>query len=277
MRKYLRGLGSIVVFESLCPEICEYLESYYYLTESAPDGIETVECKIERFGKDYLLTVRDDATTVSHKRIFSYINYSITQLLSETEPESSICFHASGFVYKSKVFLLFNSSGSGKSTLCSYCLSRGGTDIKYLGDDIIKINLSRNKVYGLASAQRLKRGTRELYFADREMYSFDDEGDKIWLYKPDNEMMDSKDISSVNDIIMVNVRYETDSQTIIKKQSAGEALRVLLNNIYNVRNNSRNIIKSLSDMEDAQFFSAVYSNTEKMMSLMLGGFRECSE
>ena len=277
MIKFLKGLGSAVAFETTCPEIYEYLENFYYLTDSPPVGTEITNCKIERLGKDYLLIVDEESTPVSRERILAYINYKITQILSDKDKESSVCFHASGFVYNGKVFLLFNSSGSGKSTLCSYCLSRGGLDIKYLGDDIIKVDLSHNRVYGLPTAQRIKRGTKKLYFPNKEMYSFDDESNEVWLYKPDNELGDRIDILSAKDIIMINVKYDADSNTTINKHSMGEAVRLLLGNIYNVKSNSRNIIRNLSGMEDVQLFSAVYSNTEEMMKLTFSGFRECTE
>lgn len=274
MEKYLYGLGAVVAFKTECEEIEKFLNTFYFLTDEKPkEEIKIIDYFIEKYGKDYLVTCQNDIVPVSWKKIQQYINYSVIQKLTEAEQDNSVYLHSSAFTYGDKLFILFNSSGAGKTTLTAYCLKKNRDKLKYLGDDVTRIDLKDGKVYGLSSGQRIKSGSKDLFFGDEHLESFVEGDETIWIYKPKNEIALSSDINDYKNVYLLNIKYNSECGMQIKRIDGLNKIQAIISNIYNIQDNSSKISKNLSAFSKFNMYSIEYSETEAVMNNILSGFK----
>lgn len=165
---------------------------------------------------------------------------------------------------------MLNLSGSGKSTFTAYCLENYRDELKYLGDDVIRIDTKDKKLYGISSGQRLKIGSKKLFFDKKDMYSFEEEGNSIWIYKPENEIAKCFDMNS-NDVRLVNISYKPSEEEKIREIFGTDKVASMLANIYSIKSNAANIFTNLSAFSNYHFFSVEYSDINFLSERLLNG------
>ena len=265
----INGLGNNVIIETECEEVIGYIERFYYRDTENMVGKNKVTIRIGRCGKDYFIYLSDQTIPLSAQKIYSYLNYLIIQSLTELEQENSIYFHASALFVENSIYIFFNSSGSGKTTLVANCLKEGKDEVEYLADDVVRIDFSEKRIYGLASGQRIKKGTKELYFSNELLPRFSDRDGDIWVYKPEKKPTGYASIEKATDVFMINVNYLPNSGLVIKKMTSQESLTSILKNTYNIHDNKSNIIKNIASLYAFSFYSLIYDQTENAVKMIL--------
>lgn len=268
-----RYLSAFSVYICICTEekeILDFLDEFYYFREEPLNDTKfTCFYNIVSECGAYVTEFEGHQTKVSRKNIYAHINNTIINQLAQVEAENAICLHASAFVDRRRIFILMNGSGAGKTTLTAYCLKYNKKQIKYLADDIVRIDCSQRVIYGLPCGQRIKKGSYELYFAEDGLREYHEEEGEIYIYKPQNAVQDCIPMEDADHIYLINVRYQPDVGMQIKSLGGTKKIESLLNNTYNIKDNAKSIIRNMSLFATFSYYEAIYSDTDKMMKTIL--------
>lgn len=247
--------------------INQYIEDFYYLKEYEPSDSH-ITFTIMKTDINYITEMNGNINNVSYNNIYLHISTTINNAFINHNVHS-LFFHAAAFKFKDYFFILMNHSGAGKTTMLAAALKSNLSNISYISDDIVMVNCKEKTINGLPCGLRIKSGSYNKYFSGYNLQSYPNEDGSVWIFKPNNKIEPQCYFYSFSRLIFVNVKYNENADFMFSHINGTKSIHMLINNSYNIKNNTSNIVKNMFSFENSLFYSLEYANLEKALECLL--------